>query len=269
MPEPVAAPFSDPFVGRVAVVTGSAGGIGRSIALALARRDARVALIDIDAEGLERVASEVKALGAEALPQSCDVTSAAACEAAVATVVDRWGGVDLMVNNAGVSHHSLATDTDPAVIRKVMDVNFFGAVHCTHAALPSLIERRGAVVAISSVAGFAPLVGRCGYAASKHALHGYFDTLRAELSDQGVDVLLICPAYADTAIDRHAIGAGEKPVEKRTVGRLLSPDEVATAVLDGVERHRRQVELSWIAKSSYWLWTLVPAAYERLMRARS
>jgi NAD(P)-dependent dehydrogenase (short-subunit alcohol dehydrogenase family) len=259
----------DPFGGRVAVVTGAAGGIGRSIALSLARRGARVALIDIDEDGLDRVVGEIETQGAEAFAQRCDITSPEACRQAIEAVVDRWGGVDLLVNNAGVSHHSRAAETEPAVIRKVMDVNFFGAVHCTHAALPSLLERGGAVVAISSVAGFAPLVDRCGYAASKHALHGYFDTLRAELADQGVDVVLVCPAYADTSIDRHAIGANGSPVKKRTVGRLLSPDEVAEAVLEGVERRRRQVELSWVAKSSFWLWTLLPSAYERLMRSRS
>ncbi|MCA9619414.1 MAG: SDR family NAD(P)-dependent oxidoreductase, partial [Myxococcales bacterium] len=131
------------------------------------------------------------------------------------------------------------------------------------------VARRGRIVAISSVAGFAPLIGRVGYAASKHALHGYFDSLRAELADRGVAVTLVCPAYADTAIDRHAIGAEQKPVKKRTVGRLLSADEVATAVLQGVEREARQVEVSWVAKSSYWLWTLAPRAYEHLMRNRS
>jgi NAD(P)-dependent dehydrogenase (short-subunit alcohol dehydrogenase family) len=252
----------------VAVVTGAASGIGRSIALRFAREGGRVALLDVDTAGLERVAGEVRALGAEALARRCDVTAMDDCQRAVDAVGARWGGVDVLVNNAGISHHGHVVDTAPEVIRRVMDVNFFGAVHCTSAALPSLVARRGAIAVISSVAGFAPLVGRAGYAASKHALHGYFDSLRAELRPLGVGVLLVCPAYADTAIDRHAIGA-DAAVNKRTVGKLLSPDEVADAVLRGLREQRDQLELSWVAKSSYWLWTLAPTMYERLMRRTS
>jgi NAD(P)-dependent dehydrogenase (short-subunit alcohol dehydrogenase family) len=264
-------PMPEPRIlaGRVAVVTGAATGIGRSIAHALARQRAKVAVLDIDEEGAGVVAAAIEAKGGEAAALRCDVTQPIDCSDAVAAVTERWGGVDLLVNNAGISHHSRGADTDPSVIRRVMDVNFFGAVHCTHAALPSLIERRGAVVAISSVAGFAPLVGRAGYAASKHALHGYFDTLRVELAERGVDVLLVCPAYADTNIDRHAVGAAKQPVRKRTVGRLLHPDEVADAVVRGVEERQRAIALSWVAKSSYWLWTLAPAVYERIMRSQS
>ena len=106
--------------------------------------------------------------------------------------------------------------TEPAVIRRVMEVNFFGAVHCTRAALGDLVRTRGLIVAISSVAGFSPLIARTGYAASKHALHGFFDSLRTELVDSGVDALLVCPAFIATGIERNALGADGAPAAFRS-----------------------------------------------------
>jgi NAD(P)-dependent dehydrogenase (short-subunit alcohol dehydrogenase family) len=137
----------------------------------------------------------------------CDITQPQDCDAAIAQAVALWGGVDVLVNNAGISHRSLFEDTDPAVLRRVMEVNFFGAVHMTHAALPQLLARRGVVAALSSVAGYAPLLGRTGYCASKHALHGFFDTLRTEVQERGVQVTLICPSFIATGIGAAGLGA--------------------------------------------------------------
>jgi NAD(P)-dependent dehydrogenase (short-subunit alcohol dehydrogenase family) len=254
------------FTNRVVVVTGAAGGIGRAIALQFAAEGAKIGLVDIDDAGLEGTRVDIERAGGEAYAQHCDIRDVAACRAVMGAIGERWGGVDVLVNNAGISHHGHFSDTEPDVVRRVMDVNFFGAVNCTHAALPSIAERHGAVVAISSVAGFAPLLGRTAYAASKHALHGFFDSLRAEVRDDDVDVLLVCPAYTDTAIDRHAIGANGHVLPKKTVGRLLSPKQVARAVVDGVAKGKAQIRLSWVAKTSYWMWTLSPAAYEHAMR---
>ncbi|MCA9514244.1 MAG: SDR family NAD(P)-dependent oxidoreductase, partial [Myxococcales bacterium] len=154
----------EPLAGRVAVVTGAGNGIGRAIARALAAEGAKVALLDLDVAAAERAAAELA--GAVAVP--CDVTSPDGVAAAFATVRARLGAVDVLVNNAGLSHHSLAADTALPVLRRVMDVNFHGAVHCTLAALPDLEARRGVVVAMSSVAGFGPLYRRSAYAASNY-----------------------------------------------------------------------------------------------------
>lgn len=255
---------------RTAVVTGGAGGIGLAIARRLAADGYRIAILDRDGAAAESGAASLAAAGHEALGIACDVTDAAACRAAIAQVVTRWGGIDVVVANAGISHRSLFEVTDLAVIRKVVEVNLFGAVNVTAAALASVIERRGVIAAISSVAGFAPLVGRTGYAASKHALHGFFGSLRAELRPRGVAVLLVCPSFVDSGIDAHALSAtgGAVATGKQVVGKLLTPDAVAAAVADGIARRREWVLVGSVSRSARWVSAIFPRLYERMMVKR-
>ncbi len=254
--------------GKVVAITGGAGGIGRALGLAAGRRGARVVLLDLDEGALESVRAELAGQGIDVLALPLDVTDADACGRVFDRVADERGGLDVLINNAGVTHRSRFEQTDPAVIRRVLEVNLFGSIHCTRAALPHLRASRGVVAAMSSVAGFAPLSGRTAYCASKHALHGFFDTLRAELRDDGVAVLLVCPAFVDTQLDRRAMdGRGEAAGTPRAaVGRQLGADEVAEAVLDAVCRRRRRLLLSPVARASLLSWRLLPTLYEALMR---
>ncbi len=258
-----AAPLRD----RAVVITGAAGGIGRALAHRFARAGARLGLLDCDLVPLDALAGE---LGERALAVATDVTSWEQCRSAVSLLHQKLGGIDVLINNAGITHVSPFADTDPAVLRRVMDVNFFGAVHCTRAALDAGFARGGMVVVVSSVAGFAPLAGRSGYAASKHALHGLFESVRAELRPRGVDVMLVCPGFTDTPIEAHALGAdGERPRQARaSVGRLASPDDVAEAIYRGVRRGRRLIVLTPVGKLSRLLSRFAPSLYERLMARR-
>jgi NAD(P)-dependent dehydrogenase (short-subunit alcohol dehydrogenase family) len=200
----------------------------------------------------------------------CDVTDAEACARAVAAAVERFGAIDVLVNNAGISHRSSLAETDLAVIRRVMDVNFYGAVNCTKAALPRLVERRGMIIAISSVAGYTPLIARTGYAASKHALHGFFESLRTEVAPQGVDVMMVCPSFIATRIDRNALGGDGGPVRhtRVTVGRPLAADVAAQQIISGAARRRRLLLIGRTAWAAWWMSRLVPALYEKLMARR-
>jgi NAD(P)-dependent dehydrogenase (short-subunit alcohol dehydrogenase family) len=258
-----------PFAGKSAVVTGGAAGIGLAVARRFARAGARVGLMDRDAAALERAAAALAGEGATFHAQACDVTDAAAVRGAIARLEAALGGIDLLVNNAGITHRSAAADTDPAVLRKVMDVNFFGAVHCTQAALASLTARRGGIVAISSVAGFAPLAFRAGYVASKHAMQGYFDTLRAELEPLGVAVTIVCPTFTETGFDTRAMGAdaASRPAMPwNPLGRVARPEEVADSVYEAAAARRPLAVLSPIGKASWWLSRVAPRAYAWAMR---
>ncbi|MES2936253.1 MAG: SDR family oxidoreductase [Pseudomonadota bacterium] len=258
------------FGNAVVVVTGAAGGLGRSLCLRFARDGARIAALDRDDAALRCLAAELQAVGCESLCIPCDVADEQACADAMRQVVEGFGGIDLLVNNAGIAHRSAFAATRCEVIRRVMAVNFFGAVHCTQAALGSLRASRGMVVAVSSVAGFSPLVARTGYAASKHALHGFFDSLRTELADDGVDVLLVCPSFIATGIDRAALGGDGRPARhaRATTGAQASPGDVADAVFEAASRRQRLLLFGATAYLAWWISRLAPGLYAALMRRR-
>lgn len=254
------------------VVTGAAHGIGAALASCFAADGHAVAVLDRDAEAAALQAARIEAKGAAALAVACNVTSASECSGAMSKVVSAWGGIDILVNNAGITHVGLVRDTQTDVLRRVVDVNFFGAVHCTQAALPSLLERKGSVAVLSSVAGFAPLATRAGYVASKHAVQGFFETLRTEHAADGLAVTIVCPSFVDTGIGSRALGADGTPAgeDARTgVANAIRPDEAAREIARGIGRRRRTVWVGREARQAWWLNMLAPRLYERLMLRRT
>jgi len=258
-----------PSTKETVVVTGGAGGIGRAIAERFGSAGARIALLDKNEEAVEQTAAELRAAGIEALGWACDVSSEQDCIDTIAAAREAFGPIDVLVNNAGMSHFSRVSETGAGVYRKLMDVNFFGAVHCTQAALPDLLARRGSVIVLSSIAGFAPLLDRSGYCASKHALHGFFETLRSELGER-LHVLMVCPNFTATNIGKAAIGGdGGAAVCKRIeLGTPATPASVAEAIHQATLRRRRTLVLSATGKLSWWTSKLLPRLYERIMVAK-
>jgi NAD(P)-dependent dehydrogenase (short-subunit alcohol dehydrogenase family) len=255
------------FGGRVVVVTGAAGGLGQALCLRFGAAGARVVALDREAAALEALLARLEAAGIAAIGTACDVTREDDCLRAMAEARRALGGIDVLVNNAGITHRSAFTRTDPAVIRRVMEVNFFGALHCTHAALEDLVARRGMIVAVSSVAGFAPLIARTGYAASKHALHGFFDSLRTEVGPLGVKVLLVCPSFIQTGIEKNALGGDGNPARhaQSIVGGRSTPEAMAEKIFNAASEERRLLLPDAVSRSSWWVSRLAPRLYERLM----
>lgn len=252
---------------RVVLVTGAAGGLGAALCQRYAQAGARVVALDQDEQRLQAL---MHTLPADALAMGCDITDAAACADAIARTVAQCGGLDLLINNAGISQRSLLQDAAPVVIRRVMEVNYFGAMQMTHAALPHLRDRRGAVVAVSSVAGFAPLFGRTAYAASKHALHGFFDSLRTELQEAGVQVTLACPSFIATGIAQAALGGGgAAPARARiAAGGESTPQVIAERIFDGIARGDALVLPDRTSRLAWWIQKLLPRVYARTMTQR-
>ncbi len=252
---------------KTVVITGAAGGIGTTMARRFGREGARLGLLDLDPGRLDVLAAEMKSLGIDAIPIVCDITDVEQCKRAIAEVTEAYGGVDVVINNAGLTHLSPFAETDITVYRTLMDVNVFGAVNVTQAALDSLLARRGTVVVMSSVAGFTPLAIRSGYSAAKHALHGLFDTMRAELEPQGLRVLVVCPGFTKTDMGSRALGADGGAVTHRrtTVGAQADPTDVADAIYQGVVKGRRLMVMSLVGKIAFVLWRVWPSFYQRLM----
>ena len=257
-----------------AIVTGASGGLGRALCGELLAAGARVSAVDIDGAALEamRVADDSGRLRVQRL----DITDVAACNEAFEALRSHHGPIDLLVNNAGITHFSTVADVSVETVAQVMAVNFMGAVSCTKAALPDLIARKGQVVVLSSVAGFAPLFGRCAYSASKHALHGFFETLRAETREHGMGVLIVCPSFIATqpsGVEAKSVyaGAARPGSAMATVGEVISPEQAAREIMFAILQRRSQLLVGRIAKQSYWARRLWPRLYDAIMirRARS
>jgi short-subunit dehydrogenase len=223
--------------------------------------------LDRDENALLAVEQEFRARGVDVFARACDVTREEDCTQAIRATLHRFGGIDVLINNAGVTQISLFRDTPVLVLRRVMEVNFFGSLYCTKAALASLMERKGIIIVISSTAGVAPLMGRTGYSASKHALHGLFESLRTELLPQGVHVMMVCPGFTRTQLQSRALHRtkNQPAQEADWVGRQAAPEEVAQAIYHGATKRKRTLILTPVGKLSYYLNRFAPALYERMM----
>lgn len=242
---------------RVAVLTGAAGQIGRALTAALRAEGYRVVGIDLP----EAVAT-VHDPDAVAL----DITDDAAVRAAFARIVEEHGRIDLLLNNAGISAIGAFTDHDVATHARVMAVNHLGAVSCTQAALPALVASRGRVVVTSSVAGYAPVLGRPAYVAAKHAVTGLFNALRPELAASGVGVTLVHPTFVTGGMGEAAQRSAS--ARRTTTGDEITPEQVAEAVVAGIRSGRDQVLVGRTARLSWHLNRLVPRTYVKIMTRR-
>jgi NAD(P)-dependent dehydrogenase (short-subunit alcohol dehydrogenase family) len=249
--------------GPVVLVTGAAGVVGT----ALLRRFAAVGCRTI---GTDLVDTPPPAL-ADVVDLWCraDVTDAADMDWAAATAVARLGRLDVVVANAGITALGSFDDTDDAAFERVMEVNLHGAVRTVRPALPHLRASGGRVVAISSVAGFAPVLGRPAYVASKHAVTGLFESLRSELAPGGVGVTLVHPTFLATTpgvADPHAPDAAA--ARRSTTGRPLDPDDLARKVVRAVRRGDDRVLPGRVARQAWWLHRLAPRLYAWQMQRR-
>jgi len=249
--------------GKVVIVTGASSGIGKASAIEFLEKGCKVVLASRTIESKDL--SDIEKYDSHFLAINTDVGKEKDCEVLIQKTVDTFGKIDVLVNNAGVSMRGLFKDTKLDVLRSLMDVNFWGAVYCTHFALPYLLETKGSVVAVSSIAGFKGLPARVGYTASKYALHGFIDVLRNENLKTGLHVMLFAPGFTASNIRNTALlgdGSiqGESPREEE---KMMSAEEVAKHMYDGIVRRKRQIILTPIGKATVIMNKFFPAFVDK------
>lgn len=249
-------------------VTGASSGIGQALAVNLSRRGARLILSAPSTERLEGC-RQACANPDQHVVLTLDLSDSASLEKASALALQKYGPIDILVNNAGISQRCLAVETGLAVDRRIMEVNFFGAVALTKLVLPSMLSRKsGHIVVVSSVVGKFGTPFRSSYAASKHALQGFFESLRAELRGEGIRVTMICPGFVRTNISVHALkGDGS------TYGRMdaaqaagMDPEVCAEKIVRAVEAERNEVYIGGKEKLGVYLQRFVPDLFALIIR---
>lgn len=252
----------------VIVITGASYGIGAELARQSAARGNAVALVlgARSLDKLEAVASSCRALGASVLVQRCDVGVEADCRALMAAAVDAFGRIDTLVNNAGMSAHArFDAVTNLAWYETLMRINHWGSVWCTHAALPHLKASRGRLVAVASLAGLFGVPERTAYSATKFAMVGFFEALRAELVESGVSVTIAYPGIVDTRIRHRGFNAAGEPAGKSGLDERGAMSVERCAALIGAGAHARQRDIVMApGRLARWIKLLAPAVVERM-----
>jgi NAD(P)-dependent dehydrogenase (short-subunit alcohol dehydrogenase family) len=254
----------------VAVITGAARGIGLESARQLAPTH-RIAVLDRDAPGAERAAAE---LGGDAIHVACDITDAASVENAVAEVIERCGGIDVAIANAGIATAGALRHLDPDVLALQLDVNLTGNWRFVHACLPHVVERRGYVLGVASAAAIVPPVGLGAYAASKAGFEQLLNVLRVEVAHLGVDVGVAYFSFVDTdmvrgADARHPAFAAVRARTRGPAGRTLPVSVAGKAIADAVAGRRRTVVAPGIVRAGYWLRGLIGPLVDRESRSNA
>ena len=255
------------FRDKIVVVTGAASGIGAAICRKFADEGAIIGLMDADEKGVKELEHSLKDSGAEASAVRCDVSAEDECDYAIKVFIMRYGGIDVLVNNAGITQRGSFTETSSSVFRKVMDINFFGSLYCAKAAIESIVDRKGMIIVVESVAGVTPLLGRSGYCASKHALHGLFTTIRTETRNAGAHVMIVCPGFVKTNLKTRALGADGSVTKhpQSTIGKQTTPEAVANEIYNAALKRKNMVVLTFMGKLGYWVSRIMPIFYEKMM----
>ncbi|HMP91547.1 MAG TPA: SDR family oxidoreductase [Phnomibacter sp.] len=254
------------FAGKTVVVTGGSEGIGRALVEQLLLAGACVATCGRNYDKLYQL--QVQNSDRPLFTMVADVSVETDCEHFITATVKNFGGIDVLINNAGISMRAEFKEVQLQTLKQLMDINFWGAVYCTKYAMPYLLERRGDIVGISSIAGYRGLPGRSGYSASKWALQGWLEALRTELLETGVNVMWVCPGFTtsnirNVALNKDANPQGESPMNEKA---MMSAEECSMHILNAISARQRTLVLTWRGKQTVLLNKWWPTMADKLTR---
>ena len=258
--------MSDFFKNKVVAITGGSDGIGKALIEMLLPMGAKIATCARNQDKLYDLQ-----LRHSTQPLHCVVADGSIlndCKLFIESTIKQFGGIDILINNAGISMRSLLKDAELDVFRKVMDINYFGTVYCTKLALESIIERKGTIVGVSSIAGYRGLPGRSGYSASKFAVNGWLEAIRTELMEDGVNVMWVCPGFTrsnirNAALNNKAQTQGESPLNE---SELMSPEECARYIIEAIVKKKRTLVLTFKGKQTVFVNKFFPSWADKLTR---
>lgn len=254
------------FTNKIVIVTGGTDGIGRALVDALIKQGAKVATCSRHHDKLYALQSEYPSAYLHTMV--ADVSNENDCRRFMETTIKFFGGIDILINNAGVSMRALLKDTTPEVIKKVMDINFYGTVYCTKHALNTIIERKGTIVGVSSIAGYRGLPGRSGYSASKFAVQGWLEAIKTELMADGVHVMWVCPGFTtsnirNAALNKDGASHGETPMDE---GKMMTAEDCAGHILKAVRKKKRTLVLTFTGKRTVFMQKFFPKLADKFVQ---
>ncbi len=252
---------------KVVIITGASSGIGKACAMEFAKAGCKIVITGRNTKKLSEAATEIKSKhNADVLEVASDVSREDDCRKIISETMNRFGRIDILINNAGISMRALFNETDLSVIKQLMDINFWGTVYCTKFALPEILKNKGSVVGISSVAGYLGLPGRTGYSASKFAMHGFLGALRVENRKNNLHVMICCPGYTESNIRKTALNSsgkaqGDTPLDEQ---KLMSAETVAQHIVNGIKSRKRTIVLTAQGKISVLLGKFFPRWVDKM-----
>lgn len=250
---------------KIVVITGASSGIGKALADKALQQGAKVALCARNGEKLKQAFAQVDS--SNVLLASVDVANEQSCKTFIAQVVAQWGSVDILINNAGMSMRAMFEDVDLSVLKELMDVNFWGTVYMTKFALPHLQKSKGAVIGISSIAGYRGLPARTGYSSSKFAMQGFLEALRTEMLHTGVHVMWVSPGFTASNIRNVALGADGNSQKETPLAedKLMTAETCAQLIYEALKKKKRTVVMTTQGKATVWLNKLFPAMMDKMV----
>ncbi|NVO03630.1 MAG: SDR family oxidoreductase [Bacteroidetes bacterium] len=255
---------------KVVIVTGASSGIGKSIAIEMLGMNAKVVLAARNEEKLNEIAEPFQSSGKSILVVKTDVRIESDCQSLIEETIKHYGKIDVLINNAGISMRANFQETDLKVLKELMDTNFWGTVYCTKYALTHILNTKGSIVGVSSIAGYKGLPGRIGYSASKFAIQGFLEVLRTENMKKGLHVLIACPNFTasnirNAALTKDGTAQGDSPM---TEEKLTSAEKVAKRICKAIIKRKNRLIITFEGNLIVFLHRIMPRVLDRIVYNR-